>query len=453
MATEAHSISIQAGSGPVDLYTACALTPPFLKNPHNEKVFEAKDVIESGVTLEWQEMPNTDFYIVQWCPDTNFRGPMVRSEKVLSGAGETKTYDLTLGQHIYSGMKWKWRVFANNDSGCASVSSEVGAFSLEIRESWRDHLNSSNRNQDTFNAEAAAAPAALGQGGAPGDTVVSVTNTANLVTENMKGNCPGTTKITDFTVEPFMVVGDTKQCTVDWLTKNPTSASYSWNIDDSDVGLGSIEVQRATDRFIEFKCTEAASRGSFYIEFLVEDPDNDPVPSVPPEFEGDPNDQLSSSSSSSSGASLICVRRVEVEVLEDDTFDDSSSGALESSSSSSSSGALESSSSSSSSGALESSSSSSSSSSTSSSSTSSSSSSSSSSSAFKSSESSNSSSSSSSSSGDDRCVCIAVVTGINPETCCYTIEPQTLCMGEGYSFLINDSADPRWACPDPCSGA
>lgn len=77
----------------------------------------------SGIFLEWNSVPNAQYYIVQWCKNSSFHGPTLRAVQV---SAPTLQYELLLGSEydIIEGDQLYWRVMAFNDYGGVSEKSE-----------------------------------------------------------------------------------------------------------------------------------------------------------------------------------------------------------------------------------------------------------------------------------------------------------------------------------------
>lgn len=128
--TERHEISTEAWLEDILTVADIVLPPPILYSPENQwadyKVAEfAFDPIT--VRLEWSAVPGADFYVVQWCMNSSFRGP------TLVGRRTTDTYlDIQENDELLrtTDIWYYWRVFAYSNTGGVSDSSEVWQFGL-----------------------------------------------------------------------------------------------------------------------------------------------------------------------------------------------------------------------------------------------------------------------------------------------------------------------------------
>lgn len=128
-----------------------ALDTPELVGPRNESYFCPPDADlsdypvggNSGAKLKWKAVSEASFYVVQWCNNSSFNGPTLRSTRITGTEYELKYQtDVRLGEETF------WRVMAYNTSGNVSPLSDSWSFTYGCK----DLL--SNAENETINCSA-----------------------------------------------------------------------------------------------------------------------------------------------------------------------------------------------------------------------------------------------------------------------------------------------------------
>lgn len=111
-------------------FTDVLLPAPILNAPDDEWIhykMTGSQADPTEVTLEWGAVPGADFYVVQFCNNSSFRGP------TLIGRKTTDTFlKLTEDTDLfrYTDRWYYWRVFAYKNTGGSSNASETWRFAL-----------------------------------------------------------------------------------------------------------------------------------------------------------------------------------------------------------------------------------------------------------------------------------------------------------------------------------
>jgi len=85
---------------------------------------EGKEYLDStGCNLTWEAVTGATHYIVQWCEESSFAGPTLRSEQTAD-----TNYHLLYRRDIRMGESLYWRVMAHDGDGGVSHKSEVRQF-------------------------------------------------------------------------------------------------------------------------------------------------------------------------------------------------------------------------------------------------------------------------------------------------------------------------------------
>lgn len=108
----------------------CVLQKPVLTSPVEGEnvcppVSADPEVDGSGIILQWDAVPDADFYVVQWAKTSEFNGPTLRGMKVTA---PTIEYEMEVPDDISLGDEVSYRVQAFSDNGCVSTKSEPVTF-------------------------------------------------------------------------------------------------------------------------------------------------------------------------------------------------------------------------------------------------------------------------------------------------------------------------------------
>ncbi len=116
-----QKLSVSVSQPATPWKTDVVLDTPILKTPADGDLLCPHQAgATSNIILEWEAVTSAQFYVLQWCNNTSFQGPTLRSIKQ---AGTT--YDLPLGETgIRMGEEIHWRVMAFNNSGGVSYKSD-----------------------------------------------------------------------------------------------------------------------------------------------------------------------------------------------------------------------------------------------------------------------------------------------------------------------------------------
>ena len=104
------------------------LDAPVPSSPANRSV----SCLGNGDTFDftWGVVGSATGYVLQWCQNTQFSGPTLKSINV----GNVTTYSLTVGSDIWIAQPYYWRVFAYSTNGGASPKSEPWELKVECPE-------------------------------------------------------------------------------------------------------------------------------------------------------------------------------------------------------------------------------------------------------------------------------------------------------------------------------
>jgi len=119
----------------VPLFRTCILNAPELISPQDK---QEVGIPWGGidVTVRWQAVFEAEFYVLQVSLNSDFRGPTTKGYKIPSLSSSSESSDaglehtFTWGEDLYPEKDMYWRVFAYDEEGCASESSETWSFKL-----------------------------------------------------------------------------------------------------------------------------------------------------------------------------------------------------------------------------------------------------------------------------------------------------------------------------------
>lgn len=109
------------------------LDKPYLLGPFNganvcSEAFQFISGSGTGIILLWRTVPSADFYVVQWCRNSSFSGPTIRTALVASPATQ---YELNFATDIRIGVEYFWRVVAYAEDGGVSDTSDAWSFTFD----------------------------------------------------------------------------------------------------------------------------------------------------------------------------------------------------------------------------------------------------------------------------------------------------------------------------------
>ena len=117
-----------------------------------------EDKSYSGLTLEWWNVTDADYYVVQWCKTSDFQGPTLRAAKVAHDVTTTSQYyDMMLDVDVRRGDKLIWRVMAYSADGKVSAKSAPRSVTY-CADNKRPKPAKNKQNNDTGSGSAGSHP-------------------------------------------------------------------------------------------------------------------------------------------------------------------------------------------------------------------------------------------------------------------------------------------------------